>query len=138
VEQTGAEVVVASTPEQIDALGRFHAVVDGVGGEQFGRLVALLEPGGRAVVYGVSAGSDTTVELRDLIFTGDGRVDGFHLYRESEVESAARGLARLLALMEAGRLRTLVSQQAEWTEVGTVAGGLIARDFPGKAVLTIG
>lgn len=137
VEGTGARVMIASSPEEIAALGRFHVIIDGVGGEQFGRLVSLLEPGGRAVVYGVSAGADTTLGLRDLMFTGDGRIDGFHLYRESEVESCTLGLTRLLSLLESGRIRTVVSQVSDWGEVASVASGLISRDYPGKAVLTL-
>ena len=37
--------------------------------------------------------------MREMMFTGDGRIDGFHLYRECEFESAARGLDRLLKLL---------------------------------------
>jgi hypothetical protein len=36
-----------------------------------------------------------------------------------------------------GRLRTLVSIDADWSTVGETAARLMARDFTGKAVLRI-
>ena len=69
--------------------------------------------------------------------TGDGRIEGFHLYRESQVESAAKGLGRLLGLLEQKRLSPYVAVKGNWKEIDAVAAQLIDRDFPGKAVLTI-
>ena len=75
--------------------------------------------------------------VRDLFLTGDGRIEGFHLYRETEVESAAKGLDRLLRLLADKRLMTHVPIIENWKDVGETANQLIQRDFPGKAVLTI-
>ena len=137
VEATGATVVVSSDGSGLETIGPFRAILDSVGGDQLGRLLARLDAGGRAVLYGVSAGDTTALPVRELMFTGDGRVDGFHLYRESEFESAQRGLERLLSLMVAGRLKTQVSVTGDWSDVGKVAAQLIARDYPGKAVLNV-
>jgi hypothetical protein len=43
----------------------------------------------------------------------------------------------LMTLLAEGRLKTLVSIDAHWGTVGDVAAKLIARDFPGKAVLRL-
>ncbi|MFN4087744.1 MAG: zinc-binding dehydrogenase [Alphaproteobacteria bacterium] len=132
-----AGVVVSADGSGLEPYGRFRAVIDGVGGAGLGPLLARLDEGGRAILYGVSAGAATEFAIRDLMATGDGRIEGFHLYRESEHEAARKGLDRLLGLLATGRLRTLVSVTAPWRDVGAVAARLIERDFPGKAVLTL-
>ena len=71
------------------------------------------------------------------MFTGNGRIEGFHLYRESEIEPACKGLERLLELSRVRKLRTHIPVQENWTNIGDVAEQLIARDFPGKAVVHI-
>jgi NADPH:quinone reductase-like Zn-dependent oxidoreductase len=92
---------------------------------------------GRLVTYGISGGLEATIPVRAMLLSGDGRIDGFHLYRESEKESASKGLTRLMRLMLDGKLKTHVSVQKDWSAVGEVAVGLIDRTYAGKAVLTI-
>ena len=138
VRGTGVqEVVVSEDAAGIAEHGRFRSIVDGVGGPLLASLIAELEEDGRAILYGVSAGPTTPLAIRDLMFTGDGRVEGFYLYRESDIEYASRGLARLLGLLAGGQLVTHVPVTGSWEDIGETAAGLIARDFPGKAVLTI-
>ena len=138
VRGTGVqEVVVSEDAAGIAEHGRFRSSVDGVGGPLLASLIAELEEDGRAILYGVSAGPTTPLAIRDLMFTGDGRVEGFYLYRESDIEYASRGLARLLGLVAGGQLVTHVPVTGSWENIGETAAGLIARDFPGKAVLTI-
>ena len=138
VRGTGVqEVVVSEDAAGIAEHGRFRSIVDGVGGPLLASLIAELEEDGRAILYGVSAGPTTPLAIRDLMFTGDGRVEGFYLYRESDIEYASRGLARLLGLLAGGQLVTHVPVTGSWENIGETAAGLISRDFPGKAVLTI-
>ena len=138
VRGTGVqEVVVSEDAAGIAEHGRFRSIVDGVGGPLLASLIAELEEDGRAILYGVSAGPTTPLAIRDLMFTGDGRVEGFYLYRESDIEYASRGLARLLGLLAGGQLVTHVPVTGSWEDIGEPAAGLLARDFPGKAVLTI-
>lgn len=137
VRETGAEVVISADGGGLDAHGPFRAIIDGVGGPQLGLLAGQLEPTGRLILYGVSGGAESTVALRDLMFTGDGRIEGFHLYRESEIEPAYRGLERLMGLMGRKRLQTVVSVTESWSKVSDIAARLLGRDFPGKAVLTL-
>lgn len=137
VRALGAEVVVSADGSALADMSKFRSIVDGVGGAMFSNLVDALGDNGRLVVYGVSAGADAAVPIRSLMFTGDGRIDGFHLYRESEKETASKGLTRLMRLMLEGRLKTEITVRKEWTDIGEVAQGLIDRTYVGKAVLTL-
>ena len=130
--------VADASGDAFAAMGPFRLVLDGVGGPLLGRLVRCLESDGRAIAYGVSDTDETSVAVRELMFTGSGRLEGFHLYRESEVVSAGSGLTRLLHHLDSGKLRTLVSRVDDWSQVGEVATALIERSYPGKAVLTLG
>jgi NADPH:quinone reductase-like Zn-dependent oxidoreductase len=131
------ETIVSHDGAGLDAVAKFRAIVDGVGGPALGQLLTRLEDDGRAILYGVSAGQETTFAMRDLMLTGNGRVEGFYLTRDIQIERASKGLSRLLKLLADGRLRTLVSIDADWSSVGETASRLMARDFAGKAVLRI-
>ena len=136
VRSTGvSDVVISADGSGLE--GPFRSIIDGVGGQILSKLLSQLDERGRAILYGVSAGAETGLAVRDLMFTGDGRIEGFHLYRESEVETAAKGLDRLLALLADGRLTTHVPVTGNWEQIGETAAQLIGRDFAGKAVLTI-
>jgi hypothetical protein len=43
----------------------------------------------------------------------------------------------LADLVEAGQLAPHISLERAWTEIGQIAEDLMARPFPGKAVLTL-
>jgi len=138
VSKTGVdEVIVSIDGSELEAQGKFRVIIDGVGGSVLSKLLLQLDDGGRAILYGVSSGPVATLGVRELFMTGDGRIEGFHLYRESQVESAAKGLGRLLGLLEQKRLSPYVAVKGNWKEIDAVAAQLIDRDFPGKAVLTI-
>jgi len=47
------------------------------------------------------------------------------------------GLRRLADLVAAGQLAPHISVERPWAEVAQVAADLIARKYPGKAVLTL-
>jgi hypothetical protein len=53
------------------------------------------------------------------------------------VEAAGQGLAVLAREVELGRLRPHISVEAPWTEIGSIARRLLAREFAGKAVLHV-
>jgi NADPH:quinone reductase-like Zn-dependent oxidoreductase len=131
------ETVVSPDGTGLDAVPKFRAIVDGVGGPALGHLLTRLDDDGRAILYGVSAGHETTFAIRDLMLTGNGRAEGFYLTRDIQIERASKGLSRLLKLLADRRLRTLVSIDADWSTVGEMAARLMARNFTGKAVLRI-
>ncbi len=138
VRATGVDdVVISPDGSGFGAHGKFRGIIDGVGGQVLSRLLSRLDERGRAILYGVSGGPETTLAVRELMSTGDGRIEGFHLYRESEIESAAKGLDRLLLLLADQRLTTHIPVTGSWETIGETAARLIGRDFAGKAVLTI-
>ncbi|MEQ9640243.1 MAG: zinc-binding dehydrogenase [Alphaproteobacteria bacterium] len=130
------EVIVSADGGGLDQYGLFRGIIDGVGGPVLGKLIQRLDVSGRVVLYGVSAGPETPLAIRDL-FVSDGRVEGLFLYRETDRESASKGLARLLALLADGRLKTHVDIDDSWETIGATAAKLIDRSFPGKAVLRL-
>ena len=137
VRATGVdEVVISAGGSGFAEHGKFRSIIDGVGGQALAKLLSQLDDSGRAILYGVSAGAEATLAVRDLMLTGDGRIEGFYLYRETEIESAAKGLDRLLGLLADGRLTTHVPVTGNWEAIGETAARLIGRDFAGKAVLT--
>ncbi|MDA1099868.1 MAG: zinc-binding dehydrogenase [Proteobacteria bacterium] len=138
VRATGVDdVVISPDGAGLESHGKFRAIIDGVGGQVLSRLLSRLDERGRAILYGVSGGPETALAVRELMFTGDGRIEGFYLYRETEIEAAAKGLGRLLHLLADGRLTTHVPVTENWATIGATAARLIGRDFAGKAVLTI-
>lgn len=140
VRKTGADQVVVDATGEILAAGEeLHLILDGVGGRVLGRTMARLATGGTAVLYGVTATAETKIEvdLVPMLFSGDASLQGFNLYHEAHVEAPTRGLARLLALVKAGRLDTFITRTAPWTEVGREADDFMERKHPGKVVLLV-
>jgi NADPH:quinone reductase len=130
------DVIVSPDGSGLDRYEPFRAIIDGVGGPGLGKLIQRLDSGGRVVVYGVSAGPETTLAIRDL-FASDGRMEGLFLYREVERKPASDGLSRLLALLADGRLKTHIEIDDSWEQIGPTAAKLIDRAFTGKAVLRL-
>jgi len=137
IEATGADVIVSGDGSALAAEPKFRSIVDGVGGPLFAHLINALDTSGRLVTYGVSAGAEAPMPLRQILLSGDGRIDGFHLYRESEKETAAKGLVRLQRLMLQNRLDVGITVQKDWREIPAVAEAIIERTYFGKAVLTL-
>lgn len=130
-------VVIDGSGNELQQRGPFRLVLDGVGGELLSKAILSLRPDGVIVLYGVTAGFEASLPAGFMIATGRGRIEGFNLYRESELESAGSGLERLLALLGKGDLRTHIRSETPWTEVGPVARRLMERKFLGKAVLHV-
>jgi NADPH:quinone reductase-like Zn-dependent oxidoreductase len=62
---------------------------------------------------------------------------GLYLFTELLSEPARVGLRRLADLVAAGQLAPHISLERPWAEISQVAQDLMARRFPGKAVLTL-
>lgn len=138
VRKTGAdEVVVDETGEVLAGGEPFHVIFDGVGGPLLGRVLAKLQTGNLAVLYGVTGNPSIEISLVPFLFSGDAAVQGFNLYHEAHQEAPSRGLARLLALVQARKLDTFITHTASWTEVRDVAAEFMARKHPGKVVLHV-
>ena len=131
------EVVVDESGAAAEVYGPYHLVLESVGGEVLNNVLPMLAPEGTCVSFGVSGGTEVTFDARELYLTGGAKLYGFILFHEVIARPASAGLARLVKLVDEGRLRTSIEVEAPWTEVGEVAARLIDRGYTGKAVLHI-
>ena len=138
--EAGAEnVVVGETPAEAKAYGPFALMIDSVGGSVLGTVLGMVEEGTKVVCFGTSAGNSITFDAQKFYGVGMASLYGLILFDELKtVESASVGLARLAKLVGAGKLTPRISQEADWSEVDSVAQQLLDRAYPGKAVLTVG
>jgi len=89
------------------------------------------------VTLGVSASAEVTFDAREFFATGRATLYGFYVFTEFGSEPASVGLRRLADLVAAGQLAPHISLERPWKEIAQVAQDLIARRFPGKAVLVV-
>jgi len=135
LRQLGAHDVVIG--EEIPASPKYDVIIESVGGRTLGTALAALQRGGVCVTLGVSASAEVTFDTRSFFVTGRTTLYGFYLFTELGHEPAAVGLRRLADLVAAGQLAPHISLERPWSEIGQVAHDLMARRFPGKAVLTL-
>jgi NADPH:quinone reductase-like Zn-dependent oxidoreductase len=131
----GAHEVVVG--DEIPPAPPYDLVVESVGGRTLGTALAALARGGVCVTLGVSAGSEVTFDARQFFATGRTMLYGFYLFTEVGSEPASVGLRRLAELVAGEQLAPSISVERPWGEIGRVAQDLMARRFPGKAVLTL-
>jgi len=135
VRELGAHEVVVG--DEIPASPKYDLIIESVGGRTLGTSLAALERGGVCVTLGVSASTEVTFDARQFFATGRSMLYGFYLFTELGSEAASVGLRRLADLVASGQLAPHVSLERPWGEIGRVAEELMARRFPGKAVLTL-
>ncbi|GEM48059.1 zinc-binding dehydrogenase [Deinococcus cellulosilyticus] len=137
VEQLGATHVLTGDPASWAESGPFDVIVDGVGGEGFAVLPALLARDGMLICYGASAGNPVQLNLMPFTMTGGLSLQGIALFQELQREDPATVLAFLIQQVAAEKLKVRIEKEASWTEMGSVAEDLLARKFSGKAILKV-
>jgi len=135
LRQWGAHEVVVG--DDIPVAPKYDLIIESVGGRTLGTALAALERAGVCVTLGVSASAEVTFDTRAFFVTGRATLYGFYLFTELGSEPASVGLRRLADLVAAGQLAPHVSLERPWAEISQVAQDLMARRFPGKAVLTL-
>jgi len=135
VRQLGAHEVTVG--DDIPATPKYDLVIESVGGRTLGTALAALERGGVCVTLGVSASAEVTFDTRTFFAAGRTQLYGFYVFTELGREPAAIGLRRLADLVAAGQLAPHISVERPWAEIAQVAADLMARKYPGKAVLTV-
>ena len=135
LQQLGAHQLVVG--DDIPPSPKYDLVLDSVGGRTLGSALAALERGGVCVTFGVSAAAEVTFDARQFFVAGGTTLYGFYLFKELGSEPASVGLRRLADLVAAGQLAPHISREGPWKEIGQVADDLMARRFPGKAVLIL-
>jgi len=135
LRQLGAHEVTVG--DEIPPSPKYDLIVESVGGRTLGTALAALQRGGVCVTLGVSASADVTFDARTFFATGRSVLYGLYLFTELGSEPASIGLRRLAGLVAVGQLAPHISVERPWTEIAQVAADLIARKYPGKAVLTV-
>ncbi|MBS2037045.1 zinc-binding dehydrogenase [bacterium] len=138
VRRLGADtVIVDDQGDLLSASGPYRLIVDGLGSRLTSKVIHSLSPDGIAVIYGVSDRQTLEIQPGFLLGSGTGRIEGFNLYRQSEIESISRGLSRLLNLMACEKLKVAVDREVGWEGAPQVARELLDRKFSGKAVVRL-
>ena len=135
LRQLGAHEITVG--DEIPPAPKYDLIIESVGGRALGGALAALERGGVCVTLGVSATAEVTFDARSFFVAGRTTLYGFYLFTELGNEPAAIGLRRLADLVAVGQLAPHISVERPWTEIAQVAADLIARKYPGKAVLTV-
>jgi NADPH:quinone reductase-like Zn-dependent oxidoreductase len=132
------EVVVGEDPSAAAQFGPYPLIIDSVGGPHFAKVLAMLANKGTCVVFGTTAGTEPQINASKFYSTGSTTLYGLMLAQETvSFEPASTGLAKLVNLMAAGKLRSTISIEEPWTKVAEVAQMLTERRFVGKAVLNV-
>ena len=125
VRAAGADGILDrdETPEA----GGFTAAIDIVGGAGWSGIIDALAPGGRYAVSGAIAGPIVEADLR-TIYLNDLTIYGC-TYTPHEV------FTELVGLVNAGRVRPLVSKTYPLAEIAAAQADFAAKRYPGKLVL---
>ena len=132
----GADVVAPGRNDSVD--GEFDLIVDAVGGASF--TAAIEHVARRGLVVNLATGSpDEVVTFRAARFdrAPGARIYTLNLLDELSRMDAANALARLVRLLDDGRLTAPVELEASWQETGAAIEALLARTISGKAVLHV-
>ncbi len=139
VEGLGAEPVVVAEPGGlVEAARDLRPTVcfDPLGGGYTAAAVAALEPFGRLVLFGVSAGASQELDLRSLyrkavsVLTYSGTVEPVERIREATL--------RVLEELAAGRLRVPVEEVLPLEAAAEAHRRILDRGVRGKLVLDVG
>jgi NADPH:quinone reductase len=118
--------------------GEFDLVIVAVGGASF--TAAIEHVAARGLVVNLATGSpDEVVSFRAARFdrAPGARIYTLNLFDELSRMNAASALARLVRLLEDGRLTAPVELEAPWQDVGAAIDALLTRRISGKAVLHV-
>jgi NADPH:quinone reductase len=136
--QGAHEVVVTDAEGLAEALGEWTptVVVDGLGGAFTPAALAALAPHGRHVLFGTSAGTTSTMELRSL-YRNSLRLLGYGGLILSD-EERREGLRGALTALAAGRMTLPIDRTLPLERVNDAFHLLEDRAVAGKIVLQLG
>lgn len=138
VREAGAhEVVIGEDAEPARQFGPYNTILESVGGASLASALKLLAKDGTCILFGRSSGSESVIDAGQFFLSGGATLYGFIIFHEVKRYPAAVGLARLARLVADGELRPRIEVEAPWMDVADVTQQLLARGFPGKAVLHV-
>jgi NADPH2:quinone reductase len=117
----------------------FDAIIDGVGGATLGTAIQRVAPFGAIVSFASSDPGPVSFPTRSFFGRAPGaRLHGLLLWGElGRVRSCGDDLARLAALVAAGRLDCSIGHEASWRAAPQAINALMDRRIAGKAVLLV-
>lgn len=127
IAETGVSEISVRGVDEISALNEVDAVVDVVGGPEFGDLLDRVRDGGRLVVAGAIAGPVVPLDLRRL-YLRQRTVIGSTMHTSGD-------FADLAATATTGVLRPLVADRYPLTGIVKAQARFVDKDFVGKLVL---
>ena len=131
------EVFVGADASAARGAGPYDLILESVGGEVFASALQLLAKDGLLVTFGTSAERRSTVDVAAFYAQGGLSVYGFIIFHELEREPAGLGLARLVALLGAGKLDVRIADVLPLARIGEAAERLWNRGVTGKLVVTL-
>lgn len=127
VRPSGVGEVTIRGTNDLSALDDVDAVMDVVGGDEFGQLVDCLRVGGRLVTAGAIAGPVVPFDIRRL-YLRQRTLIGSTMHTRSD-------FADLAAIAAVGSIEPLVAAVYPLTEIGAAQARFVRKDFVGKLVL---
>lgn len=117
----------------------FDVIVEGVGGATLGAALQRVAPYGTVVAFAASDPAPVQFPTRAFYSRAYGAtLHGFYLFGVLDREpTGAADLARLAALVAAGRLDCSIDRELSWREAAEATTALLERRIAGKAVLFV-
>jgi NADPH:quinone reductase-like Zn-dependent oxidoreductase len=136
LRELGADEIV----HELTAEGpEFDGVIEGVGGASLSAAIQRVAKGGTVVSFAASDPSPVSYPARALFGRAtDARLVGLFVFDHYDRHGgAAANLARLAALVAAGRLDTSIDETRSWRDAASAIQALLDRTVQGKIVLTV-
>lgn len=134
LSELGAREVVHAID---DAEGRFHLILESVGGSSLEAAVRLVAPGGTIAVYGNSSDSRASLAFGDFRGHAGAGIVAFFVYESGEPPRFGEDLQLLADLVAEGALHPQVGLEVPWDEANLALQALAGRQVNGKAVLRV-
>jgi NADPH:quinone reductase-like Zn-dependent oxidoreductase len=128
VRQLGAHELSVRGIDAIEASDEVDAVVDVVGGDEFGEILDRLRDGGRMVIAGAIAGPVVSLDVRRL-YLRQRRLIGSTMFTPDD-------FAELTRIAIAGGVQPLVAASFPLVDLPAAQERFTAKDFTGKIVVT--
>lgn len=106
----------------------FQAIIDGAGGEDFGKLATLIAPAGTLVVYGTTAGKPSAIQLPRLFFS-QATITGTTMGNDEE-------FAAMVAFVAQHQIKPIVSSVRPFDQIVSALDEMDAGKQFGKLVVS--
>ena len=130
-------VVVGEDGKGVVENSSYHCILDSVGGQVLADCLNLVARGGTLVSYGISAGTEVTINAGEYFRTGRSNYYGLYLFTEFGRRPARDGLRVLAGLLADSKLSVHIDATGTLAELGDLAERLFNREITGKAVVLV-